>query len=72
MSQTTIIILYAIMMSFDLSILAGTTYLITAYNWSVWSMLVAFFICGGSSPRWIIEMWTQGTIASAMRDRIPK
>jgi hypothetical protein len=72
MSETTIVILYATMMAFDLSVLAGTAYLIAAHDWSVLTLFVAFFICGGSSPRWIIEMWTQGTIATTKRERTEK
>jgi hypothetical protein len=51
MNPIAVIILYALMLAFDLSVLAGTVYLVAHEGWSAWWFLVAVFICAGSTPR---------------------
>lgn len=54
MNPIAIIIIYALMLAFDLSALAGTAYLVAREGWSAWWFLVTIFICAGSSPRRLI------------------
>lgn len=55
MSQIALITLYTLMLAFDLAVLAGTAHLIDSRGWSGWWLLVAVFICSGSSPRWVVD-----------------
>lgn len=54
MNQIVLIIVYTLMLAFDLSILAGTAYLVAREGWSSWWFLVTIFICTGSNPRRLI------------------
>ena len=60
MSPIAFIIIYACMLAFDLAVLAGTVYLIADLGWSAWWMLLAIFVCEGSSPRRLIATWKGG------------
>ena len=60
MSAAAFIIIYACMLVFDLSVLAGTVYLIADRGWSAWWMLFAVFVCEGSNPRRMIATWKGG------------
>lgn len=60
MSAAALIIIYACMLAFDLSVLAGTVYLIADRGWSAWWMLFAVFVCAGSNPRRMIATWKGG------------
>lgn len=48
------IILYLLMVAFDLSVLAGTVWLIIAHDWSVWWFILTIIIMSCSSPRKLI------------------
>ena len=63
MNPIVLIIIYGLMLAFDLSVLVGTAYLVEDKGWSSWWFLVAFFICAGSNPRRLI-LAAQGITAS--------
>jgi len=44
-------LMYFGMLVFDLSILAGTAWLVAERGWSGWWFALTFFICCGSSPK---------------------
>jgi hypothetical protein len=44
-------LMYFGMLVFDLSLLAGTAWLVAERDWSAWWFALTFFICCGSSPR---------------------
>jgi len=62
MNPIAIIILYALMLAFDLSVLAGAAYLVAREGWSAWWFLPAVIICTGSNPRRLI-LAAQGVAA---------
>ena len=57
MSTAALIVAYGLMLAFDLSVLAGTAYLIAERNWSAWWMVLAILLCAGSNPRTLIATW---------------
>jgi len=59
-----LIVIYALMLAFDLSVLAGTVYMIAREGWSAWWLLAAVLICAGSNPRRLI-LAAQGMSAGA-------
>jgi hypothetical protein len=52
-----LIAIYFLMVVFDLSVLAGTVWLIAERDWSTWWMLFATFMCAGSNPKNMIRVW---------------
>lgn len=51
MNPLAIILIYALMLAFDLAVLAGAVYLIVREGWSAWWTPVAIVICCGSNPK---------------------
>ncbi len=49
-----VMVLYALMVVFDFSMLAGTVWLVYELNWSAWWFLLTILVISGSSPRKII------------------
>lgn len=49
-----VVIIYAFMSAFDLSVIAGTVWLIVEHSWSPWWFILTIIICQGSSPRRLI------------------
>lgn len=56
MAPVTVLLMYLLMLTFDLALFAGTAYLIVYHSWSSWWMLPAFFVAGSSSPKYILEV----------------
>jgi len=50
--------IYLTMVLFDIAVLAGTVWIITQYNWSVWWMALAVLMCIGSNPKYLIATTT--------------
>ena len=56
MSTSAFILIYGMMLAFDLVVLAGTAFLISERGWSAWWMAFAFLMCIGSYPGKLIEL----------------
>ena len=56
MSASAFILVYGLMLAFDLAILAGTAFLITERDWSSWWMALAYVMCVGSYPGKLIKI----------------
>lgn len=54
MNPLALIAIYALMLLFDLSALAGAAYLVAREGWSAWWFLPVLLICAGSNPRRLI------------------
>jgi hypothetical protein len=50
MNTGALILIYGMMLAFDLAVLAGTAFLIAERGWSAWWMALAFVMCLGSYP----------------------
>lgn len=50
MNTGALILIYGMMLAFDLAVLAGTAFLIAERGWSAWWMALAFLMCLGSYP----------------------
>jgi hypothetical protein len=57
MSTAAFVLIYGLMLAFDLAVLAGTAYFIAERDWSAWWMALAFLMCIGSNPRYLIGAW---------------
>lgn len=51
----TAIVIYLIMSLFDISVLAGTAYMVQVYSWSPWWFLFAALVLMGSNPQSILK-----------------
>lgn len=56
MSTVAFILIYGLMLAFDLAVLAGTAFLIAERGWSAWWMALAFVICLGSYPGRLMQI----------------
>ena len=56
MSTGAFILIYGMMLAFDLAVLAGTVYLISERGWSAWWMAFAFLMCMGSYPGRLMQI----------------
>ena len=56
MSAGAFILIYGMMLAFDLAVLAGTAFLIAERNWSAWWMVFAFVMCIGSYPGKLMQI----------------
>ena len=56
MSTTAFILIYGLMLAFDLAVLAGTAFLISERGWSAWWMVFAFLMCTGSYPGRLMQI----------------
>jgi hypothetical protein len=57
MSTSAFILVYGLMLAFDLAVLAGTAFLIAERGWSAWWMALAVLMCAGSTPKYLIGAW---------------
>ena len=53
-----LILIYGMMLAFDLAVLAGTAFLIAERGWSAWWMALAFVMCLGSYPGRLMKIAT--------------
>ena len=56
MSTGAFILIYGMMLAFDLAVLAGTAFLISERGWSAWWMAFAFLMCLGSYPGKLMQI----------------
>lgn len=56
MSASAFILIYGLMLAFDLAVLAGTAFLIAERGWSAWWMALAFVMCLGSYPGKLMQI----------------
>lgn len=56
MSTTAFILIYGLMLAFDLAVLAGTAFLIAERGWSAWWMALAVLMCFGSNPGKLMQI----------------
>jgi hypothetical protein len=57
MSTGAFILVYGLMLAFDLAVLAGAAFLIAERGWSGWWMALAVLMCLGSNPKYLIGAW---------------
>ena len=56
MSTTAFVLIYGLMLAFDLTVLAGTAFLIAERGWSAWWMALAVQMCLGSYPGRLMQI----------------
>jgi hypothetical protein len=56
MSAGAFILIYGLMLAFDLATLAGTAFLIAERGWSAWWMALAVLMCLGSYPGKLMQI----------------
>ncbi len=56
MNTGALILIYGLMLAFDLAVLAGTAFLIAERGWSAWWMALAFLMCLGSYPGKLMQI----------------
>lgn len=61
MSTGAFILIYGMMLAFDLAVFAGTAFLISERGWSAWWMAFAFLVCLGSYPGKLMQIARSNT-----------